>query len=190
MPNEFHSQLITLLPRLRVQALALTRNRAAAEDLVQDAVANALAAQDSFTPGTNFAAWMHRILRNRFISTLRKQRDTTDIEDLPASAFAVSANHEDRLVLKELGRAVNRLPVDQREALFMVVLQGLSYEEVASATGCAVGTAKSRVFRARRQLQAWLMGEDRPTTRSGDAQAEAQAGREPRRRRDDAAAGL
>lgn len=161
VPSEFHSQMITLLPRLRVQALALARNRAAAEDLVQDAVANALAAQDSFTPGTNFAAWMHRILRNRFISTLRKQRETTDIEDLPAGAFAVGPTHEDRLVLKELGRAVNRLPVDQREALFMVVLQGMSYEDVAGTTGCAVGTAKSRVFRARRQLQCWLMGEDR-----------------------------
>ncbi len=160
---EFHGQLVALLPKLRVQALALTRNRAAAEDLVQDAVANALAAKDSFTPGTNFAAWMHRILRNRFISTLRKQRETTDIEDLPMSAFAVSGAHEDRLVLKELSRALGRLPSDQREALFMVVLQGLSYEEVAQATGCAVGTAKSRVFRARRQLQAWLMGEDQPT---------------------------
>jgi RNA polymerase sigma-70 factor (ECF subfamily) len=157
---EFHGQLVALLPKLRVQALALTRNRAAAEDLVQDAVANALAAKDSFTPGTNFAAWMHRILRNRFISTLRKQRETTDIEDLPMSAFAVSGAHEDRLVLKELSRALGRLPSDQREALFMVVLQGLSYEEVAQSTGCAVGTAKSRVFRARRQLQAWLMGED------------------------------
>ena len=159
--REFHGLLVALLPKLRVQALALTRNRAAAEDLVQDAVANALAAQDSFTPGTNFAAWMHRILRNRFISTLRKQRETTDIEDLPMSAFAVSAAHEDRMVLKELSRALTRLPTDQREALFMVVLQGLSYEEVAEATGCAVGTAKSRVFRARRQLQAWLMGEER-----------------------------
>ncbi|WP_372623967.1 sigma-70 family RNA polymerase sigma factor [Falsiroseomonas sp.] len=188
MPNEFHAQLITLLPRLRVQALALTRNRAAAEDLVQDAVANALAAQDSFTPGTNFAAWMHRILRNRFISTLRKQRDTTDIEDLPASAFAVAATHEDRLVLKELGRAVNRLPVDQREALFMVVLQGMSYEDVASATGCAVGTAKSRVFRARRQLQAWLMGEDRATGRSGEAQPSETDSRRDHRLRADAAA--
>jgi RNA polymerase sigma-70 factor (ECF subfamily) len=157
----FHDQLIALLPKLRVQALALTRNRAAAEDLVEDAVANALAAQNSFTPGTNFAAWMHRILRNRFISTLRKQRETTDIEDLPMSAFAVSAAHEDRMVLKELGAALSRLPGDQREALFMVVLQGLSYEEVAEATGCAVGTAKSRVFRARRQLQTWLMGEER-----------------------------
>src|SRR3712207_1097905 len=65
------------------------------------------------------------------------------------------------MVLKELSKALGRLPSDQREALFMVVLQGLSYEEVASATGCAVGTAKSRVFRARRQLQAWLMGEER-----------------------------
>lgn len=167
MQSEFHTQLITLLPKLRIQALALTRNRAAAEDLVQDAVANALAAQDSFTPGTNFAAWMHRILRNRFISTLRKQRETTDIEDLPAGAFAVGATHEDRMVLKELGRAVNRLPNDQREALFMVVLQGMSYEDVAAATGCAVGTAKSRVFRARRQLQAWLMGENRTGERSG-----------------------
>jgi RNA polymerase sigma-70 factor (ECF subfamily) len=160
MSNEFHGQVIALLPRLRVQALALTRNRAAADDLVQDAVANALAAQNSFTPGTNFAAWMHRILRNRFISTLRKQRETTDIEDVPASAFAVSATHEDRLILKELGAAVNRLPADQREALFMVVLQGMSYEDVAEATGCAVGTAKSRVFRARRQLQTWLAGEE------------------------------
>jgi len=107
-----HKPAITtrVLPKLRVQALALTRNRAAAEDLVQDAVANALAAQESFTPGTNFAAWMHRILRNRFISTLRKQRETTDIDDLPMSAFAVSGAHDDRMVLKELSRALGRLP--------------------------------------------------------------------------------
>ena len=73
----------------------------------------------------------------------------------------MAASHDDRMVLKELSRALTRLPNDQREALFMVVLQGLSYEEVAQATGCAVGTAKSRVFRARRQLQTWLAGEER-----------------------------
>jgi len=159
--QDFHGMLVALLPKLRIQALALTRNRAAADDLVQDAVANALSAQDSFAAGTNFAAWMHRILRNRFISTLRKQRETTDIDDLPMSAIAVSAPHEDRLVLKELNVALGMLPADQREALFMVVLQGMSYEEVAEATNCAVGTAKSRVFRARRQLQTWLTGEER-----------------------------
>ena len=159
MNPSFHDQIVGILPKLRVQALALTRNRAAAEDLVQDAVCNALSAQDSFIPGTNFAAWMHRILRNRFISNLRKRRDTTDIDDVPASTFATEAAHEDRLALKELAQAMTRLPSDQREALVMVVVHGMSYEDLAEATGCAVGTAKSRVFRARRQLEAWLLGE-------------------------------
>ncbi|GAA4493755.1 sigma-70 family RNA polymerase sigma factor [Gluconacetobacter tumulicola] len=160
MANNFHDQVIAILPRLRVQALALTRNRTMAEDLVQDAVCNALAAQDSFIPGTNFSAWMHRILRNRFISDLRKRRETTDIEDIPASVLATTAPHEDRLALKDLAMALDRLPEDQREALIMVVLHGMSYEHLAEATGCAVGTAKSRVFRARRQLESWMIGED------------------------------
>jgi RNA polymerase sigma-70 factor (ECF subfamily) len=164
--KQFHDQVVAILPKLRVQALALTRHRAAAEDLVQDAVCNALSAQDSFIPGTNFAAWMHRILRNRFISNLRKRRDTTDIDDVPSSVFATDAPHEDRLALKELSKAMGRLPADQREALTMIVVHGMSYEALADATGCAVGTAKSRVFRARRQLEAWLMGEK--PVRSGD----------------------
>ncbi|EHH68454.1 sigma-70 family RNA polymerase sigma factor [Gluconobacter morbifer] len=155
----FHDQVIAILPKLRVQALSLTRNRAAAEDLVQDAVCNALAAQNSFIPGTNFSAWMHRILRNRFISDLRKRRETTDIDDVPASSFASSPTHEDSLALKDLSMALSRLPADQREALVMVVIQGMSYEALAEATDCAVGTAKSRVFRARRQLEAWMTGD-------------------------------
>ena len=159
MTASFHDQIIGILPKLRVQALALTRNRSAAEDLVQDAVCNALSAQNSFIPGTNFSAWMHRILRNRFISNLRKRRDTTDIDPLPSSTFARAAPPPDRLALKDLGKAMTRLPADQREALVMVVVHGMSYEALAEATGCAVGTAKSRVFRARRQLEAWLMGE-------------------------------
>ena len=162
----FHDQVIAILPKLRVQALALTRNRAAAEDLVQDAVCNALSAQGTFIPGTNFPAWMHRILRNRFISNLRKRRDTTDIDDVPQSVFATDAAHEDRLALKELGAAMNRLPADQREALVMVVVHGMSYEALAQSTGCAVGTAKSRVFRARRQLEAWLLGDMKESARS------------------------
>jgi len=165
MNTPFHDQVIAILPKLRIQALALTRNRSAAEDLVQDAVCNALSAHASFVPGTNFPAWMHRILRNRFISNLRKRRDTTDIDDVPQSVFATEAAHEDRLALKELGRAMTRLPSDQREALLMVVVHGMSYEALAEATGCAVGTAKSRVFRARRQLEAWLLGEVDTKTR-------------------------
>lgn len=166
MTTTFHDEVIAILPKLRIQALALTRNRAAAEDLVQDAVCNALSAQATFIPGTNFPAWMHRILRNRFISNLRKCRITTDIDDVPQSVFATNAAHEDRLALKELSAAMDRLPADQREALVMVVIHGMSYEALAEATGCAVGTAKSRVFRARRQLEGWLLGDVKETVRA------------------------
>lgn len=162
MTSDFHADLVAFLPKLRIQALALTRNRAAADDLVQDAAMNALAAQHSFTPGTNFRAWMYRILRNRFISGLRKRREIMDIDDAPPASLAVQAGHEDRLALQELQRALGELQPIQREALFMVVLQGMSYEEVGEATGCAVGTAKSRVFRARQHLAARLLGETNP----------------------------
>lgn len=155
----FQEQVISILPKLRIQAMALTRNRSAAEDLVQDAVCSALAAHASFIPGTNFPAWMHRIVHNRFISNMRKRRDITDIDDVAQSLLATEAAHEDHLALKELGRAMMRLPADQREALLMVVVHGMSYEALAELAGCAVGTAKSRVFRARRQLEVWLLGE-------------------------------
>ena len=155
----FHDALVALLPKLRVQALSLTRNRADADDLVQAAVTNALAAQGSFTPGTNFGAWMYRILRNRFISDRRRQRDTMDMDDAPAEAFARPASQEDSLALGELRAEMARLPADQRMALVMVTVQGMSYEEVAAAMGCAVGTAKCRVFRARCTLEARLLGE-------------------------------
>ena len=188
----FHEQVVTIMPRLPIQAMALTRNRSAAEDLVQDAVCSALAAQASFIPGTNFPAWMHRIVRNRLISdtsrpigrpvseaflahgrptnpmripvsqkgcryNMRKRRDATDIDDASQSLLATKASHEDHLALKELGSVMMRLPAGQREALLMVVVHGMSYEALAEATGCAVGTAKSRVFRARRQLAVWLL---------------------------------
>ena len=168
MTTQFQDQVIALLPKLRIQALALTRHKAAAEDLVQDTVVNALKAQASFIPGTNFPAWMHRILRNRFISDLRRRRETSDIDNLSEDRLSTNGGHEDIIALKELSSAMNRLPVDQREALMLVVVQGMSYEELAEATGVAIGTAKSRVFRARRTLHAWLVGdeESRPSMRS------------------------
>ncbi len=159
MTAAFHDEIITILPKLRAQALALTRNPAAAEDLVQDTVCNALSAQATFTPGTNFPAWMHRILRNRFISNLRKRRDTVDLDNASEAVFAAKAAQEDCMALKELAAAMDRLLAGQREALVMVVIDGMSYEALAEATGCALGTAKSRVFRARRQLENWLVGD-------------------------------
>lgn len=168
IPFDFHDALIALMPRLRVQALALVRNRADAEDLVQAAVMSALGAQDSFTPGTNFGAWMYRILRNRFLSDRRRARDSVDLDSAPAEAFARAGNQEDSIAVGELRREMARLPVDQRTALVMVSLQGMSYEEVAEAVGCAVGTAKARVFRARRTLERRLLGEGPQAARQAE----------------------
>jgi len=158
MAQEFHDQLISFLPKMRVWALALTRNRAAADDLTQDVATKALVAQDAFTPGTNFSAWVHRIMINHFISSVRSKREFTDMENMPE--IPVAAAHEDRAALRELGWALNRLPTDQREALYMIVLQEQSYEDAAKQTGCAIGTLKSRVHRARLQLRAFLMGDE------------------------------
>lgn len=104
---------------------------------MQDVVCNALSAQASFVPDANFAAWMHRILRNRFFSDLRKSRNTAVIDDVPESPLATPPAHEDRLTLKELGQAILSLPTNQRQALLMVV-DGMSYWALASATNCAV----------------------------------------------------
>jgi RNA polymerase sigma-70 factor (ECF subfamily) len=158
MPQEFHDQLISFMPKMRVWALALTRNRAAADDLTQDVATKALVAQHCFTPGTNFSAWVRRIMINHFISSVRSKREFTDTENMPE--VAVSAAHEDRTALRELGWALDRLPADQREALSMIVLQEQSYEDAAEKTGCAIGTLKSRVHRARLQLRAFLVGDE------------------------------
>src|SRR3954468_23437437 len=97
MPQEFHDQLISFMPKMRVWALALTRNRAAAEDLTQDVAMKVLAAQSSFIPGTNFNAWVHRIMVNHFISGTRSRREYADAETMPE--VAVSGAHEDHTAL-------------------------------------------------------------------------------------------
>jgi len=152
LSQEFHDQLVAFLPRMRVWALALTRNGVAADDLTQDVATKVLVAQDGFTPGTNFSAWVHRIMVNHFISGIRSRREFSDMAHIPE--VAVAPAHEDRIALRELNSAVSRLPDDQREALFMIVLHQKSYEAAAELTGCAIGTLKSRVHRARVQLRA------------------------------------
>jgi RNA polymerase sigma-70 factor (ECF subfamily) len=136
----------------------LTRNRAEADDLVQDAVVLALRNRDAFEPGTNFCAWSYSIVRNRFLSTVRQRRRREDLDMEAAEAGHTGPPHDDRLVLKEVAWLFGRLPDALREALVLVAVEGRSYDEVAASQGCAVGTAKSRVFRARYLLRFWLLG--------------------------------
>ena len=162
----FEDVLIKTLPSLRQYAYALTRNRADADDLLQAAVSNALAARNSFTPGTNFKAWMSCILRNRFLSNTRRRRETVAVDDAPQELFARAASQDDNIALGELRRAMAKLPAGHRLALVMITVQGLSYEEASEELGVPVGTVKCRVFRARKQLQAWLMGDDESKRRA------------------------
>ena len=157
VPQEFNELLISFLPKMRVWALALTRNRAAADDLTQDVAAKALLARDCFMPGTNFSAWVHRIMINHFISGVRNKREFTDMDNMPE--VPVAASHEDHTALRELSWALTRLPPDQRDALYMIALQEIPYVMAAQRTGCAIGTLKSRVHRARLQLRAFMVGD-------------------------------
>jgi len=157
---DFHDLLIQHLPVLRQQALALTRNRADADDLLQTAVASALAAKHSFELGTNFRAWMGSIIRNRFLSNCRRRRETVSIDDAPASMLSRSGGQEESLAMRELRHHMARLPADQRLLLLMISVQGRSYEEVSAQMGVPVGTLKARVSRTRKQLRVWILGEE------------------------------
>lgn len=162
----FHDQLIETLPALRAFAMMLTRDRSAGEDLVQDTVLRALDKSDHYTLGTNLRAWLYTIMRNQFINGLRRrQRERlTDIdEELLDNLDAVAANQEHVLILKDLMRAMGQLRPEQREALHLVIADGLSYDEVAQVCNCPVGTVRSRIARARRELESRLMGEE-PTS--------------------------
>ena len=119
--RDFQDQLIQFLPKMRVWALGLTRNAAAADDLVQDVALKTLMANESFVPGTNFSAWVHRIMINQFISTVRRVRETADIGQVPE--MAVAASQQDSTDLREASRAFRRLPEDQKRALHLIVIE-------------------------------------------------------------------
>ena len=118
--RDFHEQLKTILPRLRIYALSLTRDRDAADDLVQDTVIKALKGRQSFQPGTNLAAWLFRIQRNEFISGVRKQRTTVPIDTEIAERLSHPAHQESGLVMREFVSAFAKLAPTQREALLLL----------------------------------------------------------------------
>ena len=164
-PNEgdFHEQLTAILPRLRIYALSLTRNRDSADDLVHDTVIKALAGRNSFQPGTNLAAWLFRIQRNEFISGLRRLRPTVPVDSAIAETLSHPPHQESGLIMREFLGAFSKLAATQREALLLAVVEGLPYEVIASHTGVSVGTVKSRISRARDLLERLLVeGDSRP----------------------------
>ena len=166
--RDFHEQLKTLLPRLRIYALSLTRDRDAADDLVHDTVIKALTGRNSFQPGTNLAAWLFRIQRNEFISGLRRRRPTVPVDTAIAESLSHPPHQDSGLVMREFMSAFGKLAATQREALLLAVLEGLPYETIAEHTGVSVGTVKSRISRARDTLERLLLeGETRRPSEYG-----------------------
>jgi RNA polymerase sigma-70 factor (ECF subfamily) len=161
MTGDFHADLKILLPRLRVYALSLTRDRDRANDLVQETVVKSLAGQHSFLPGTNFAAWLFRIQRNEFISGIRRQRQTVPLDDVIANKLSHPPTQESGLIMREFTAAFRHLRGSQRDALLLSVLEGWTYQQIAEFAGTSAGTIKSRVWRGRATLKRILTGDDR-----------------------------
>ena len=145
--------ILATLPSLRAFAISLSGNVDRADDLVQETLLRALANIDSFEPGTNLPAWLFTILRNLFRSEYRKRRrEVEDSDGRFAETLKTHPEQNSRIEFEEFQQALAKLPADQREALILVGASGFSYEETAEICGCAVGTVKSRVNRARVKL--------------------------------------
>ncbi len=159
---DFQSELLAMQEELLHFAYKLTADPEEANDLLQETSLKALDNQEKFEPDTNFRGWMYTIMRNIFINNYRKQvRDQTFV-DHTDNLFHL--NHSNDLAaditeaaydLKEIHRAVNRLPKEYRIPFSMHV-SGFKYREIADKLGLPLGTVKSRIFFTRQRLQAEL----------------------------------
>ena len=153
----FKAELVALIPHLRAFARTLAGDPTSADDLAQDAMMKAWDARESYQMGTNMKAWTFMILRNQFYSEKRRSWRQTQLDQEAAERTLVAVDDpEAPVALDELRLGLSMLPAEQREALILVGAGGFAYEEAADICGCAVGTVKSRVSRARRALQGIL----------------------------------
>ena len=154
MPD-FAGLLQEQIPRMRRYALSLTRNHDRADDLVQSALVRAIAKQHLFKPGTNLRAWLFTLLHNQHVNEVRRsvnQGVSINIEDASKDLVAVADTSAPRL-LKELDEAIGRLPIEQRQVILLVGLEGMAYEEVAAILMVPIGTVRSRLSRGRAALR-------------------------------------
>ena len=152
-PSAPKVDLIAAIPNLRAFAVSICGNSDRADDLVQETLVKAWSSLDSFTEGTNLTAWLFTILRNIYYSEFRKRRrEASDSDGEYAAGLIAPDSQEAHMEFIDFREAMQKLPLDQREALILVGASGMSYEEAAEICGCAAGTMKSRVIRARARL--------------------------------------
>ena len=154
---------MALLPRLRRFALALTGRSAEADDLVQDTVERALRSLNRFTPGTRMDSWMFRIAQNLWIDRLRATKvrgGMVNLDEASNAGFDGVRAAEAHTLLSATLRALGELPLEQREVVALVLIEGMPYREAADILEVPIGTVTSRLARAREALASRVLGGD------------------------------
>jgi RNA polymerase sigma-70 factor (ECF subfamily) len=171
--QNLHHQIEALIPRLTRYAQVLTRDTVAADDLVQDCLARALGKIHLWQQGTDLRAWLFTILHHQHVSLARRdarQRACIELQQ-SHSNLALSPNQTVRLEVRDLKRAIAKLPEEQRSVILLVGLDGMQYDEAATVTNLPVGTVRSRVARGRETLRIMTgLFPSRHSRRPGSAQ--------------------
>ena len=183
MSTSIYDDIVSCRPHLRDFARSLTGERSRADDLVQYTVLRALSAANQFTLGMNFKVWIFAILRNLYFNEFRRYR--AFMRPLELADLETQANEPTRCVGREIDdhwRAFGALSIKRREALMLVGVDGFRYKEAAAICGCPVGTIKSRVARARREIET-LLGTGGMQRRTGNRRSEIVGGEGDSRRK-------
>jgi RNA polymerase sigma-70 factor (ECF subfamily) len=153
--TSFNSLIDEQIPRLRRYARALTRDPRRADDLVQDTLLRALAKRHLWQPDTNLRAWLFTLMHNQYVNDVRRSaREGQTVEiDTMSNGLTATTDPTASRQLHELRRALAQLPDEQREAILLVGLEGLSYAETAAILAVPVGTVRSRLSRGRGNLR-------------------------------------
>lgn len=156
--SEFAERVEELIPRLRRYARALTGERGAADDLVQDTLERAWVKLHLWRHGSDLRAWLFTIMHNVFVNQMRGRREELALED-QALDMPQRPTQTDLLEVRDIDTALMRLPAEQREVLLLIALERMSYGEAARALSIPIGTVMSRLARAREKLRVALESE-------------------------------
>jgi len=151
-------RMVELIPRLRRYARALVGDRATADDLVQDTLERAWAKLHLYRRGTDLRAWLFTVMHNVHVNRVRAARATETLEE-EMPELAQRASQGDALLVRDLDRAIARLPAEQRAVLLLVTLEEMSYDAVARTLDIPIGTVMSRLSRAREKLRVMMLGQ-------------------------------
>jgi RNA polymerase sigma factor (sigma-70 family) len=178
------SSVVAIIPALRAFARSFCRDPNDADDLVQETLTKAIGNLDKFEKGTRLKSWLFTIMRNTFYTRIKiVAREAPWDADCISSQPSISASQEWSVRGTEVQNAINQLPSAHREVLILIGMLGMSYEETAATCGCAIGTVKSRLNRARASVLE-VLGESSAETlvESADRMPPEPAGAGPRKR--------